>query len=78
MRMIRIITTAILLDLFTLSNAQEITPNPEAEKFLKSSEGMKALNRLEDAIGNFPSQLGSCLSSARPGDICVLSPCQGG
>ncbi|MDJ0956696.1 MAG: hypothetical protein QNI91_07555 [Arenicellales bacterium] len=77
MRTIRIITTAILLGVFTLSNAQEITPNPEAEIFLESSEGMKALNGLEDAIGNFPSQLGNCLSSARPGDICVLSPCQG-
>ena len=77
MRTIRIITTTILLGVFTLSNAQEITPNPEAEKFLKSSEGMKALNGLEDAIGDFPSQLGNCLSSARPGDKCVFSPCQG-
>ena len=36
MRTMRIITTTILLGVFTLSNAQEVTPNPEAETFLKS------------------------------------------
>ena len=60
-----------------LSNAQETPPNPEAERFLESSEGMEALNGLKDAIGDFPGQLGDCLSSARPGDRCVFSPCQG-
>ena len=73
MRTIRVATVAILLGVFTFSNAQETQP----EIFLKSSEGMKALDGLEDAIGNFPGQLGDCLSSARPGDKCVFSPCQG-
>ena len=77
MRTIRIITTAILLGVFILSNAQETPPNPEAEKFLKSSEGMEALDGLKDAIGDFPGQLGDCLSTARPGDRCIFSPCQG-